>query len=316
MGLLNHLFGNKKTLGKEVLTDEKKKNRINIFERYIVSFEEKEELAKQFSFKNINSTLQNPELFTQTLNQIEALITEELIEAKNEEKLDHEILSDLKRINSDKGQAEITNLTSQIVYGRQKQTAIIELLRRIHAVLTLELHTIKLMRKKPANLKDIALHFFELIFFREAVLVKVLRAESFHEENAATHRVIWDIAQAVILEEELKEEIISDEEKFVDEMVKKMGFEDSRNHHRRLGETIYLDLVQLTGAPFTDGEAVMKGIEALKKLIQDEQLLYQIIKKNRPKYTDAKIRVAVMAFKKAYDLGHFVDLEETFLTKP
>ncbi|MBN2052232.1 hypothetical protein JW756_01900 [Candidatus Woesearchaeota archaeon] len=314
MGLFTHLIRDKKTLGNEILTDENKKNRINTFDEYVSSFEIKEELAKNFSFKNIDLTLKSPELFNRVLNQIAALITEELAETKNEEKLDREIFSDLKRINSEKSKMELADMTRKIAYGRQKQEAIIESLRKIHSILILELHTITLMRKKPANLKEVALHFFELMFFREAALVKVFQAKSFLEENAETHKMILSIAKAVILEEELEEEIIREEDKFADEMVEKMGFEDSKNHYRKLGEMIYFELIDLAGAPFRESESLMNGVETFEKLVRDEQLLYNIIKKNRPKYPDAKIRVAVSAFKRACHLGHFYNLQGAFFT--
>jgi len=81
---------------------------------------------------------------------------------------------------------------------------------------------------------------------------------------------------------------------------------------RKLGENIYLDLAEMAGAPVTGD--ITEGIERLEELMKDDKIMYKIIRKLRPKYDSDKINSVILAFRKAYDLGHFQELEAIFAT--
>ena len=46
----------------------------------------------------------------------------------------------------------------------------------------------------------------------------------------------------------------------------------------------------------------------------NDKIIYNIIRKLRPKYDDAKIKIVITVFRKAYNLDHFSDLESEFAT--
>jgi hypothetical protein len=309
MGLLNHLFGNRKSRGKEIILDNKKI--IALWNRYLSSFSAKEELSKNFSFKNIDETLKSQGLFYKTLDGIQQFISEEFIEITAEKRKDDEILFDLERLSDSKSISEANSLAGEIVYEKQKQKKIILLLTRIHDALKLELHAIGLLRKNPGNARNTALQLFRLIFNYEAMLIKAFRKEFFNDQSA--HREIQAIVKAVILEQDLKEELESDEDKFANEMVQKMH-EDSKHHYRKLGENIYYDLAEMAGAPLGVGGDVLAGIARLEKLMRNDKIMFDIIRKRKPKFGEREIKAAIVAFRKAYNLGHFMELEAEFVT--
>src|SRR3989338_4220253 len=116
MGLLNHLFGNKKSIAKELVMDDNK--RMNLWRKHISNYYKREALCKHFSFGNIDAALNNFEATRKVLTQIESLIPSELINIRDEDKEDKEILTDLERL---KNNAEIGNLIGILVEETRKQ---------------------------------------------------------------------------------------------------------------------------------------------------------------------------------------------------
>ena len=124
---------------------------------------------------------------------------------------------------------------------------------------------------------------------------------------------IAKIAKAFLLEEEFKEAVQTAEDKFVRSLVKIMGKDNSQHHYRKLGADIFCDLTDKAGAPWQTDE-FEKGFAKFERLIQNDKILYAIIKEERPKYSDEKIRWIMKAFRKSYSLGHFGELESEFGT--
>ena len=60
------------------------------------------------------------------------------------------------------------------------------------------------------------------------------------------------------------------------------------------------------------GEDITEGIERMEGFMKNDEIMYKIVKKLRLKYDDTKVRGVILAFRKAYDLGHFEDLESEF----
>lgn len=307
MGLLTHLFGKKKDIAKELVMDDNK--RLALWNKYISIYTTKDLLSRAFSFTNIDRAVRDFEATKQVLEKIESLISPELVNINDEEKLDAEILADLERLKST---AEIEGITWTLVYEKKKQVALLAVFREIHDLLKTELHLIQLIRQKPSNVKELLLRLFKLIIHNEALLCKPFIKEFYFDKSA--HARIAKLAEAVILEEEIKEEIETDEEKFVKEMVKKMGLEESKHRYRKLAEDIYYELAERAGAPLGMKGDIIKGIERLEKLMKDDACMLSIVKKLRPKYDDVKIQAVILAFRKAYDLGHFMELEALFVT--
>ncbi|HIH43186.1 TPA: hypothetical protein HA246_06090, partial [Candidatus Woesearchaeota archaeon] len=228
-----------------------------------------------------------------------------------EEKTDEEILADLRRLKS---RDEIEALSDAVLSVKQKQSALLKLLHEIYNVLKAELHLIRFVRKKTTDSRDLLLRLFEIIFNQEAKLYKVFREQYFFAENKHIHANIVRITRAIILEEEVKEEMETDEEKFAREIVKQMSSDESKRRYRKLGEDIFLALAGIAGAPMPTGEDITKGIERMKGFMKNDNIMHKIVKKLRPKYDDFKIRGVILAFRNAYNLGHFEELESEFAT--
>lgn len=309
MGLLNLLFGSKKGIAKELVIDDNK--RMALWNEHLANYELREKLSKHFNKGNVDKALQNFKATDKVLSQIEALISPELVNIADEEKEGQKILTDLKRL---KGISEIEKLSETVVSVKQKQSALLKLFHEIFGVLKAELHLIRLIRKKPKNVRDLLLRLFEIIFHREDRLYMVFREQYFFEENKHIHANIVRIARAIILEEEIKEEMETDEEKFAREIVKQMVPDESKRRYRKLGEDIFLKLAEMAGAPMPGGEDITEGIKRMEGLMKNDEIMYKIVKKLRPKYEDTKIRGVILAFCKAYDLGHFEELGSDFAT--
>lgn len=309
MGLLNHLFGSKKDTAKKLVMDDNE--RMALWNEHLMNYELRGKLSRHFNFGNVDTAVQDFEATDKILREIEALISPELVNMANEEKTDEEILADLKRLKS---MQEIEVLSDAVVSVKQKQSDLLKLFHEIFNVLKTEIHLIRLIRKKPSNLRDLLLRLFEIIFHQEARLYKVFREQYFFEENKHIHQKIVRISRAIILEEEVKEEMENDEEKFAREMVKQMAPGESRRRYRKLGEDIFLKLAEMAGAPIPRGEDITEGIGRMKGFMKNDEIMYNIVKKLRPKYDDTRIRGVILAFREAYNLGHFEELESEFAT--
>jgi len=314
MGLLNHLFGGKKGVAKELVMDDNK--RMALWNEHLANYASREELSKHFNYGNIDKTLQDFNGTLEKLRQLEESISSELISVSDEEPLEKEIFGDLQRL---RGTVDIESLSRVIIEEKQKVQTLLSWFQEIHDVLRAELHLIQVIRKRIwldgiATVKNLLLRLFEIIFHHEARLYKVFREQYFVEENKHIHANIIRIARAIILEEEVKEEMETDEEKFARRMVNQMAPGESIKRYRLLGEKIFYELADRAGAPMSRGEDITEGIKRMEGFMKDDDIMYKIVKELRPKYDDIKIRGVILAFRQAYNLGHFEDLESEFAT--
>jgi hypothetical protein len=309
MGLLNYLFGRKSNITAELVMDDKK--RMALWEEHVSNFKLREELSKNFNSKNIEQAIQNFDNTQRIMNEIEKLISPELISIGEEEKTDAKILADLNKL---KDRVKLDRLNESIISAKQKQVLLIELFHEIYKVLSAELHLIRIIRKKPENLRELLAALFEIIFHQEARLNKIFRVQTFMEENRHIHENIMRIARTILLEEEIKEEMETDAEKFANAMIKKMGPHESKGIYRKLGEDIFQELAEMAGAPLAKKRDILEGINQMERLMEKDELMYALVKRLRPKYDDNKIKGAILAFRQAYNLGHFEDLSSEFAT--
>lgn len=311
MGLLNHIFGNRESAAKELLMDNEK--RMVLWKQHLANYSKKDELAHHFSFGNIDKAMHDFNATERVLNQIEELIPPELVNINNEEKLDHEILSDLGKLKSSE---EYFNLAKSIVEEMRKQEKLIALFEEIYFILKTELHLLKLIKKRPANTRELLLQLFRVISVKEGVLYKVFREDDYTKFYEHNHRIIGELAKSIILQEELKKELEIDEEKFVKKMIKSMrpAESETQGRYRELGEKIFQELTGISDALPSKVKDIAKIIEMAEKRMQNDAIMHLIIKKLRPRYDDAKIKATMQAFRGAYDLGHFENLETEFFT--
>ena len=309
MGLLNQIFGSNKDIVNELKLDFDK--RLKLWEEHLANFPQREKLVKFFSSGNIDKALADDTGLENILSQLESLLSPELISIGEEEKIDKEILSDLQKL---KETGHIEYLNSDFLREKQKQQFLIQIFKEIHDVLIVELHLINLIRRKPENIKEILNKLFRLVFFNESHLYNLFRGQFTSKDKANLTESINKISRAVLLQEDFKEEIETDKDKFVKDLVERMGDDESKHSYRVLGEDIYSDLVEMAGGPLSKGEDITEGIKRLEKLMEDDKVLIGIIKKNKPSYNKDKIDSVMKAFRESYDLGHFMELENLFAT--
>ncbi|MBI3036969.1 hypothetical protein HYY73_04450 [Candidatus Woesearchaeota archaeon] len=310
MGLFNNLFGGKKGVATELAFDEQK--RLQLWEQHVADYPKREQLVKFFSFANVDKALADLPALDAVLEQIEGLISTDLVEIGEEKKADDEILRDLERLASRESLGKSESLRHKIGSAISRQNAVLTTLKTLHNVLETELHAIRLIRNRPDNMKEILLNLFRIIFHHEAYLYMNLSAEHYYDKSFGPE--LNRIVRAILLEEELKKVVESDEDKFVRSMVRIFGREDSEHHYRKLGEAIYSKLAEIAGAPMPRDSDLSIGIKRLERLMRSDRVMFEVIKHERPKYSDEKIRWVRRAFREAYDLGHFMGLEAEFAT--
>ncbi len=299
MGLLNRWLSGQKKLATN--TKVNADHQLELWRQHLDNFKQRELLVRSFNFKNVDVALQDLTKLNEVLAQIQSLISAEIIEVEQEEKTDAEILADLKSL---KEPAEIELLQASIRDEENKKKIILALFREIHQVLLAELYLIRKLLISPT--KELLLHLFRLIYFNEANLYKIFDQRMVLDPYTA--EAIARITRIIILEQDLEQEERSDEERFADEMVAKMK-QGSRSEYRKLGEQIYRTIMQLAGAPFRGKEYLKPGIQKLEALVRDEQTLVRLIRAKKPRYDPAKVKIAVLAFQKAYSFAYFEALE-------
>ncbi len=307
MGLLNHIRRKEGAARGFIVA---KNKRIPLWNKHLSDFTRKEELSKLFNFKNVDEAVSNWNSTIKTLEQVESLVSSEIISIGEEEKLDKEIFNDIKKL---KTRDEIRAISEKWKTEIITQEKLLGIFHEIHDVLEAELHLIRKIKMKPSNAKELLLALFNLILFNEALLYKNFQEQYFYDTS--NHQKISNLVRAILLEEELKEAIETDEEIFAKQMAKQMQQDETRRRYSALAKDIYSELAQLAGAPLPKEEDVSEAIEKMEAIMKDDEIMYGIIKKLRPRYDDKKIRVVMLAFRKAYDFGHFIDsdLEEEFV---
>lgn len=322
MGLFNHLFGNMPSVAREVRLDSQK--RLQLWQEHLANYSERERLSSSFSFRNVDAALQDFDGLIRVLGSIERLIDRDIIDIEGEEKTESEILADLTRLVGNSN--DYTQLHDSVLEKVNMQKVLLAIFQRIHDVLKAELHAIKLIRQKPGNVRELLLLLFQLVFQREAILYRRFNPETFRDKLLADK--VGRVANAILLGQELKKEVRSNEEKFISAMVKIMGNVESKHRYRRIGEEIFIELAELAGAPLSRDEEITEGLARMENLTKDEELtasvikrieqlmmnesgLFSIVRKLLPwsKYGDEKVLWVMKAFRKSYDLGHFIDLE-------
>ena len=304
MGLLNHLFGSEESVAKELKKYEKDKL-WDLFEKLVSDYKKKDRLCQHFSSSNVDKALEDFNATKNVLRQIRSLISSELVSISDEDKLEGKILGDLEGLNS---MDDIRNLSLVIVKEKGRKENFHILFNEIHNVLMIELHLIRIIMGNPPNAGNLLLRLFKLIFSKENHLYEVFIKESYSAESRHLHKEICRIARAVIFQEEAEELKETDEDKFVSDMVKYMGQGESSHRYRKLGVAIFDKLAEMAGVELLRDD-ITEGLERMEELIQDNKVLLKMIKGLRPKYSDIKIMATMRAFRNAFDIGAFEDLE-------
>jgi hypothetical protein len=273
-------------------------------------YPQRESLCMHFSYKNVDKAIEDWAGTLQVLDKIRSTIHPDMVSIHHEEELDEEILADLGRLKG-----EISQLSSDFVYEEDKQTTLLTLLKKMHDVLRTELHLIRDIIKRPSNVRDLLLRLFDIICHVETKLYEVFNEEHFHDKSA--HEKLMKIARAVIMQEELEDKLETDEEIFAREVIKKLAPQPIEHDYSKLANGIFERLSERAGASRslkeeTDPYFVEEILDRMEKEMGDTALLTQIIKELRPAYREYEIKAIIIAFRQAYRLGSFINLEEMF----
>jgi hypothetical protein len=309
MGWLIELVSSQRAVGKKLakLSSKEKAKRMALWKELLSNYKRKEAISRHFSPGNIEEALRNWDNTLIKLGEIESLIPHELVSIEGEEKLEEEILRDIERLM----RLNIREMFHNISNDENRLSEFIRLLNEINNFLVTELHLIMKIRGRPPNVKGLLRGLFSLIFQKEEMLYEVFAKEC-HPDNSL-YKEIHEFARAVILHEEIKERVVSEEEKFANLVLQKMSWDTSRNTYRKLGEALIFELAEKAGAPLRDPDEMEEGIKKMKRYIRSDDVLRKVILKFKPKFSEMEIQVMVWAFRKAFDNGYFEEIAEAAL---
>ena len=165
MGLFNHLFGSKKSLAKE--SEMGRPKRMALWKDHIENYFDRKDLASSFiSTGSAKAIADWPSLMSPSLTRSEALISKEIITVENEEAVDAEVIADLKHFASGESVERAKSFRGRSSRNRNKENPMLELFK-LHHMLNVELQVIRLIRQKPANVKDLLTGLFRTICINE-----------------------------------------------------------------------------------------------------------------------------------------------------
>jgi len=161
--------------------------------------------------------LKNPDELLKVLKEIEEMTIKGVIDIQGEEKLESEIISDLKRLSSKESIGETISLLESIGECEHIQNNILKIFQKIYQVLGTELHAIRLIKTKVQYLakadkdlmktlidaKILLLDLFRLISNQEASLCRAFMQDVFRDKEVPLK--VDKIARVILLEEELRE---------------------------------------------------------------------------------------------------------------
>ncbi len=280
MSLLNP-FANK-NLGKEISLDVGK--RIKILEEYLNSYIRKYKLTKGL----LEST--DP---IELVQEIETFIPRELVDIEGERKNEKELLRDLIKITSNTWSNRVYDL--EVVIKEEKDSeSIIEILKRLSELLKTELHTIEIIKQKPKNIKDYLRYLYTLIVTVEFNLNSLFRDMLERDELKDIRGLVYKIIRG----EHIAQEIKSEEQKLYELFRRIMG-EESSHDLRQLAYIIYEELLEMV-----DFANDMSAGQKLHRLVNNDKVLINIIRKYHPRYSEKKIKAIVRAFRYVFEHGN------------
>jgi len=313
MAWLNHLFGGQKRKSKRLASDEiRREARMASFNQHIANYANRRALAIQFNYANVDKLLSNPAALDSVMKQVEDSISPEIVHIRDDEKSDEDVLHDLVDIMP---KDELYDLTVLVAKSEKKQEQMIAMFKELLKILKAELHLVKMIRNHPENTKELLLRLFELIMNHEVKIYVLFQKGSLMEENLFQHKTVLSIARAIFLGEKIEERAKTDAERFAEKMIfkitqkMKLSGDETPRRYRGLAEKVFYELAAMAGAPLKREEDLTLVIKKMESFMADDNLMFGIVKKLRPRYSDDKARLMVSVFRAAYDMGHLRDLK-------
>jgi len=311
MGILDELFEAKIT-SKDVDEDAdkimalKQKN-LSLWENHLSSFKIRYRLAYDLNYSEFKKSDWNIEKSLKIVSQIGVTLSPEIITIENGEKNEKEIIAEIKKLSTI---GDIKGLCHKLIEEKNKEESMLKIFHEIHQTLKTELYIMKFIIKKPQNVIDMLITLRNLIRNNEYELYPVFMGHGNYDfqYNPRLLETMHEIAKAVLFREKWVEKKESADEAFAKELYSKMSEKESNNAYRTLGEKIFMELVDMIKDSRKEGDT-SNDIEELLPLMENGSVMYNIIKKLRPKYSDEKIRIIIETFKECFVDRHFEDLE-------
>ena len=223
------------------------------------------------------------------LDRLERLYPEELIDLEREEDLSDEEYRLMYAILNE----HHLKMNSSLRREGCELEAACSCFKHLAIIVKAQLVHIRKMRTEPEHLPDVGdLMHKETEAGME--LVRHLRA------NGALFEEIIRTATDVVRMTEI--------ETFLSEHHQKMWEAEQKAIRKAMGPELpgvfvrlYENVIEKAGAPFSDVEEAMRGIEEIERIIKDDALLGAMLKRLRPKFTDARRDALIKEFRNAWN---------------
>ncbi len=276
MGLLNRLFGSKKRVVEEVIRDIEQITRL--WADYIRTYDKKVVLIRRFDESNLSVAEK-----LSILEEIESLISRELVDISEDKKTKKEILADLKSLVSKNELRRLEGL-KDVVYWKEQgwNESVQKLLKKLLKVLQTELQVIRLIKANPErNLEAVDVQLYELIYTTES---KIYYSFSCAEENMA--RRVSDSVHKVLAGEKQSKSLMPKLTKPTKPIIA----------IKSLTRPVYEEILELT-----------KEEGKLDELISDEKQVTEIILEHYPRAKKEKIQSIINAVRYFYENPDFIN---------
>ncbi len=301
MGLLNHLFGGRKGLAKELIIDADKRMAL-LTDYHTKDYEKSSLIGRVNTIKEY--LVDHPAELSRMLLSIERIVDPELIDIKGEEKLESEIISDLKRLGSWEKRVEFSNLFEFIRTHKNVEEQILNAFNELYQILDSQLHLLHMIRQKISSSFD----------KKEIRRLLSLLIDSYHSERGISgifdpnspnpkysiYKKVYSLARLILVEEKLTVSELKASSKFSKVMHRETLGEESRSQYAEDCERIFLKLITSAGAPFDDLEEALGALKKIELLIDNDSKFLKMIKMVKPKYSEDKARLVMKNFRKSY----------------
>lgn len=182
MGLLNRLFGSKRSLGREIVLDSQRIS--ELWDTYLSTYPKKLDLVKSDSTVFASTIFGGPEpKWRGMLQQLEELISTELVNIGKEQRTMDELLKDMNTLAYDiHEKGEIHDMHRIISEETDIDVAVRRMLKKLCRILQTELEVISTIGEDREKLRSAWIGLKELITGREREIVYSLTPKT-HDES-------------------------------------------------------------------------------------------------------------------------------------
>jgi hypothetical protein len=169
MGLLNHLFGSKESIAREIEADEEAIAKH--WKHYLSTVPRKKDIIEKLRF---DSDFQN------YLRELNKLLDLELIDISDEEKEESELISDLEAIEHSQKVKRVHKLEQCLGYAETKYEYVYRLLHQVHSILRSQMHLVMKLQAGSKDSERLIAHIKSQFELESEILNKIEKIETFH----------------------------------------------------------------------------------------------------------------------------------------